>query len=37
MGLDMYLVKKKYIGGNYSHRNVEGTVKLTIGTLVKLL
>jgi hypothetical protein len=31
MGLDMYLVKKKYIGGNYSHRNVEGTVKLTIG------
>ena len=32
MGLDMYLTKKKYIGGNYSHRNVTGSVKLTINT-----
>lgn len=30
MGLDMYLVKKKYVGGNYQHRNVQGTVKLAI-------
>lgn len=32
MGLDMYLTKKKYIGGNYSHRKVTGSVKLTVNT-----
>jgi hypothetical protein len=31
MGLDMYLNKRKYIGGSYSHRKVAGTIKLTIG------
>ena len=32
MGLDMYLTKKKYIGGNYSHRKVTGSVKITVNT-----
>jgi hypothetical protein len=31
MGLDMYLSKKTYIGGNYEHRNVTGDVSLKIG------
>ena len=30
MGLDMYLSKKIYVGANYEHRNVEGTVDITI-------
>src|SRR5690349_20574325 len=28
MGLDMYLNKRTYIGANYKHRNVTGTVEL---------
>lgn len=32
MGLDMYLTKKTYIGGNWSHRKVTGSVKLTLNT-----
>lgn len=31
MGLDMYLVRKKYIGAEYEHRNVKGTIYITIG------
>lgn len=31
MGLDMYLRKKTYIGANYEHRKVKGSVELTIG------
>ena len=30
MGLDMYLTKRIYIGGNYDHRKVTGTVKITM-------
>ena len=30
MGLDMYLVRKKYIGAKYEHRNVKGKVKIKI-------
>jgi hypothetical protein len=30
MGLDMYLNKKIYIGANYEHRNVTGTVDIYI-------
>jgi hypothetical protein len=28
MGLDMYLTKKYYIGGQYEHRNVKGTIEI---------
>ena len=31
MGLDMYLTKKTYVGGQYSHRNVSGKVEVKIG------
>ena len=31
MGLDMYLNKKTYIGANYKHNYVKGTIKLTHG------
>lgn len=30
MGLDMFLSKKIYIGGQYEHRQVDGTVFITI-------
>lgn len=30
MGLDMYLIRKKYIGAEYEHRNVKGEIKITI-------
>lgn len=29
MGLDMYLTRKKYIGGNYEHNEVEGTIEIS--------
>lgn len=29
MGLDMYLRKHKYLGANYEHNNIKGTVYLT--------
>jgi hypothetical protein len=29
MGLDMYLYKKIYIGANYEHNEVKGSIKLT--------
>lgn len=31
MGLDMYLSRKKYVGAEYTHRNVKGTIYITIG------
>jgi hypothetical protein len=31
MGLDMYLSKKIYVGANYEHRNVTGTVDIKVG------
>ena len=31
MGLDMYLSKKIYVGGNYEHNNVKGKIELTTG------
>ncbi len=31
MGLDQYLSKKIYIGANYEHNNVQGTIELTKG------
>lgn len=31
MGLDMYLSRKKYVGAEYEHRNVKGTIYITIG------
>lgn len=31
MGLDMYLSRKKYIGANYDHRNVDAIISITIG------
>lgn len=31
MGLDMYLNKNIYIGANYEHRNVKGTIEITEG------
>lgn len=31
MGLDQYLSKKIYIGANYEHNNVKGTIELTRG------
>lgn len=30
MGLDMYLIRKKYVGAEYKHRNVEGKIEITI-------
>jgi hypothetical protein len=30
MGLDMYLTRKTYIGGNYEHRNVKGSIDISI-------
>ena len=30
MGLDMYLTRKTYIGAQYEHRNVKGTIDITI-------
>ena len=30
MGLDMYLVRKKYIGAKYEHRQVKGTVDIEV-------
>ena len=30
MGLDMYLTKKIYIGANYKHRNVTGSIDIKI-------
>lgn len=29
MGLDMYLTRRKYIGGNYEHNKVQGVVAIT--------
>lgn len=31
MGLDMFLTRKKYVGAEYEHRNVKGTIYITIG------
>jgi len=31
MGLDMYLTKEIYIGANYEHRKVKGSINLTSG------
>lgn len=31
MGLDMFLTRKKYVGAEYSHRNVKGTIYILIG------
>lgn len=31
MGLDMYLIRRKYVGANYKHRNVKGLIQITIG------
>lgn len=28
MGLDMYLIRKKYIGGNYEHNKVKGNIEI---------
>lgn len=30
MGLDMYLSRKKYVGAQYEHREVKGTIYITI-------
>lgn len=30
MGLDMYLIRKKYVGAEYKHRNVKGKIEITI-------
>lgn len=30
MGLDMYLTKKTFVGAEYEHRNVKGTVEITV-------
>ena len=30
MGLDMYLTRKKFIGAQYEHRNVRGTIYITV-------
>lgn len=30
MGLDMYFTRKKYVGAEYEHRNVKGTIFITI-------
>ena len=31
MGLDMYLVRKKFVGAQYEHRNVSGEINIKIG------
>ena len=31
MGLDMYLYKEIYVGGNFEHREVKGDVNISIG------
>ena len=31
MGLDMYLTKKVYVGANYEHNRVKGSIRLTRG------
>lgn len=31
MGLDMYLTRKIYVGGEHKHNKVKGTVNITIG------
>lgn len=31
MGLDMFLNKRIYVGANYEHNNVNGTIELTSG------
>lgn len=31
MGLDMYLYKDTYVGGNFEHNNVQGEINLTRG------
>jgi hypothetical protein len=31
MGLDMYLTKRVYVGAEYEHRNVKGTIDINIG------
>ncbi len=31
MGLDMFLEERVYVGGQHSHRNVKGSVDITIG------
>lgn len=31
MGLDMYLKRKKYVGAQYEHRNVTGSISIKIG------
>jgi hypothetical protein len=31
MGLDMYLTKKIYVGANYEHRNVTGSISIKVG------
>lgn len=30
MGLDMYLIRKKYVGAKYEHRKVEGEVNINV-------
>jgi len=34
MGLDMYLTKRFYVGGNWEHRNVTGHIELTCDNTV---
>jgi len=29
MGLDMYLTKRVYVGGNYEHNKIEGKIEIT--------
>ena len=31
MGLDSYLSKKIFIGAQYEHRNVKGSINITMG------
>lgn len=31
MGLDMYLTKRVYVGANYEHRNITGTIDIKAG------
>jgi len=37
MGLDMYLKKRTYVGANYDHNNVKGSIYLTVGKNCKEL
>ncbi len=37
MGLDMYLTKRVYVGANYAHNNVKGSIDLTKGEDNKLI